>query len=70
MIGLEYQILLVLRMLLPQIVVQDECLKDLMVSHDTSFFNLHPGVSVAFQHLFEVLAPYCVELCLIFNAPK
>lgn len=70
MIRFKYQILLVLRMLLPQIVVLDECLKDLMVSHNTSFLNLIPGVSVTFKHLFEVLAPYCVELCLIFNASK
>ena len=70
MIRFKYQILLVLRMLLPQIVVLDECLKDLMVSLNTSFLNLIPGVSVTFKHLFEVLAPYCVELCLIFNASK
>jgi len=25
---------------------------------------------MTFKHLFEVLAPYCVELCLIFNASK
>ena len=47
-IRFEYQILLVLRMLLPHIVVLDECLKDLMVSHNTSFLNLIPGVSVTF----------------------
>ena len=70
MIRLEYQILLVLRQLLPQLVIRDECLKDLVVSYHASFLNLNPGVSMAFQHLLEVLAPYCEELRLIFYAPK
>jgi len=48
MIRFEYQILLVLRMLLPQIEIHYECLKDLMVSDHTSFLNLIPGVSVNF----------------------